>query len=150
MEGKTALTRISRLGPVAAVGLAALGAGGCGSGDDYANRARPAAPIVVSASITPREVLVSPKRFGAGAIVLVIANQTDSSHRVTLETDEIGGSSPGLRQETAPINPRDTASLKANVPPGTYSVSVDGAGVRPARLQVGRPRPSAQDELLQP
>ncbi|MEA2272604.1 MAG: hypothetical protein QOI98_1312 [Solirubrobacteraceae bacterium] len=135
---------------MAALAFGALVVAGCGSGKDYANSPRPAAPIVITASITPARVLVSPHSFGAGPISLVIANETSSSHRVTLETDQIGGSSAGLRQETAPINPRDTASLKVDVPQGSYVVRVDGGSIRAARIDVGPPRPSAQDKLLQP
>jgi hypothetical protein len=135
---------------MAALALGAVVAAGCGSGKDYANRDRPASPIVVTASITPERALVSPREFGAGAIVLVIANETGTSHRVTLHTEEIGNSTPALRQETAPINPHDTASLKVDLHPGTYVLEVDGGSTRPARIEVGPPRPSAQDKLLQP
>ena len=135
---------------MAALALGALLAAGCGSGKDYANNPRPATPIVVTASITPERALVSPREFGAGPISLVIANETAASHRVTVRTDEIGGSSPALRQETAPINPHDTASLKVNLEPGTYVLEVDGGSIRAARIEVGPPRESAQDKLLQP
>jgi len=135
---------------MAALALGAIVVAGCGSGKDYANRPRPAAPIVITASIDAKRVLVSPRSFGAGPIVLIIANQTAASHRVTLQTDAIGGSSTGVRQETAPINPRDTASLKADVPQGSYALRVDGGTISSARIEVGPPRPSAQDKLLQP
>ena len=135
---------------MAALALGALLAAGCGSGEDYANKPRPASPIVVTASVTPERALVSPREFGAGPIVLVIANETAASHRVTLRTDDIGSSTPALRQETAPINPHDTASLKANLEPGTYVLEVDGGSIRAARIEVGAPRESAQDKLLQP
>jgi hypothetical protein len=36
------------------------------------------------------------------------------------------------------------------VQPGTYSISADGGGSRPAELTVGPKRPSAQNQLLQP
>jgi hypothetical protein len=135
---------------MAALAFGALIVAGCGSGKDYANSPRPAAPIVITSSITPQRVLISPSSFGAGPISLVIANETGTSHRVTLETDQIGGSSAGIRQETAPINPRDTATLKVDVPQGTYVLRVDGGTIRSARIEVGPPRPSAQDKLLQP
>jgi hypothetical protein len=69
---------------------------------------------------------------------------------VTLESAEKAGSGPGLRQETAPISPRDTATLKADVKPGRYTVHVRGGGILAARLQVGSQRASAQNDLLQP
>ena len=127
-------------------------ASGCGSGnDDYQNRPRPPAPLVVSASINNERVAVSPRRFGGGPITLVITNQSSSKQQVTLETSGGPGSGPGSRPvQTGPINPRETASVKADVSRGTYALRVDGDGVAAARLVVGQQRPSAQNELLQP
>ncbi len=125
-------------------------AAACGEEDDYANRARPPSPIVISASISPDRVSVSPRQFGAGPVTLIVANQTERAQEITLETDEIGGSGPGIQQRTGPINPGDTASLKANLEQGTYRVGVDGQNIRAAALNVGEARPSAQNELLQP
>ena len=124
----------------------------CGSsGGDYKNEPRPAAAIVVSASIDDSHIQVSPHRFGAGPITLVITNQSDASQQVTLETADTPGSGPGRRAvETGPINPRETASVKADVQRGTYTLHVSGDGVRAAKLLVGRARKSSQNELLQP
>ena len=122
---------------------------GCGGEDDYANNPRPPRPIVVSASIADDKVSVSPTEFGAGPITLIVTNQTSASHQVTLETDEPAGSPPGIRQQTAPINPRDTASLQADVRKGTYALRA-GQGIAPAKIAVGSKRPSAQNDLLQP
>jgi hypothetical protein len=135
-----------------AVAAVAAVASGCGSGnDDYANKPRPPAPLVVSASISNQRVAVSPHRFGGGPITLVITNQSSSKQQVTLETSGGPGSGPGARPvQTGPINPRETASVKADVSSGTYALRVDGDGVAPARLVVGQKRPSAQNELLQP
>jgi hypothetical protein len=147
MEEESPLTW--RRTTMAALALGALVAG-CGSGKDYANNSRPASPIVVTASITPDRALASPREFGAGPIVLVIANETAASHRATLRTDDVGGTSEAIRQQTAPINPHDTASLKVTLQQGTYVLEVDGGSIRPARLEVGAPRESAQDKLLEP
>ena len=133
-----------------ATGVAVLLAG-CGGSDDstYANEPRPPAPLVVSASIGSDKVSVSPRKFGAGPITLIVTNQTGQSRELTLETDEIGGG-PGIRQTSGPINPGDTASLKADLKRGTYRVAVDGKQIAAARLNVGAERESAQNELLQP
>jgi hypothetical protein len=132
-------------------GLAVLAAAaGCGAETDYANRPRPPAPINVTALIDDRRVEVSPRTFGAGPIILTIANESSSSQEVTLETDEIDGDRPGLRQRTSPVNPSGTASLKVDVTEGTYRLSVGSERIRPASVDVGELRPSAQDELLQP
>ena len=130
---------------------AAAFASGCGNNeDDYKNEARPPAPIVVSASISSDRVSVSPRSFGAGPITLIVTNQTDSAQELTLETDEIGGDAPGIEQQTGPISPGDTASLKADLREGTYRVGVNGRGIAEAALDVGESRESAQDQLLQP
>jgi hypothetical protein len=123
---------------------------GCGGESDYANKPRPATPINVTAAIHDDEISVSPKTFGAGPIVMIVSNQTGEAQTVTLETDELGGSRPGLTQSTDPIEPRGTATLKVDVREGDYSVSVKGAGVEPADVKVGRDRKSAQDDLLEP
>jgi hypothetical protein len=132
-------------------GALALGVVACGSGGgDYKNELRPPSPIVVTASVSKDEVSVSPRKLGAGPISLIVTNQTGASQQVTIESDTTPGSGPGVRQETAPINPRDTATLKADVAPGTYRVHVVGDGIRAATFRVGKPRPSAQNDLLQP
>ena len=140
----------TRVRATAMLGSTVLLVGACGGEGDYANEARPPTPIVVSASISQDRISVSPERFGAGPVTLIVSNQTDAAQEVTLETDEIGGNATGVQQESGPINPGDTASLKAELEQGTYRVGVNGAGIEPSALQVGEPRESAQDELLQP
>ena len=90
---------------------------------------------------------VSPKRFGAGPITLIVTNQTGASQQLTVE---INSGQAGFKGRTGPINPRDTGQLKADLARGTYSVHVDGNSIRAARLTVGRKPASAQNDLLQP
>lgn len=130
--------------------IAIVGATGCGAAADYANDPRPPAPIVLTASISDQRVSVSPRTFGAGPISLIVVNQTRAAQRVTLESDDAAGEGPGLRQETAPISPSDTATLKAEVHPGRYTVHVRGDDIAAAALRVGPERASAQNDLLQP
>jgi hypothetical protein len=134
--------------PLAAAAVVALA--GCGTSTDYKNEPRPPSLIVITASIDDQRVSVSPQTFGAGPISLIVTNQTNTAQSVTLESADKAGSGPGLRQETAPISPRDTATLKANVKPGRYTVHVRGDGIVAARLSVGPQRASAQNDLLQP
>ena len=129
---------------------ALVGVVGCGSSSGYKNDPRPPSPIVLTGSIDDQRVSVSPQRFGAGPISLIVTNQTDTAQSVTLESADKAGSGPGLRQVTAPISPQDTATLKADVNPGRYTVHVRGDGISPARLRVGPERASAQNDLLQP
>jgi hypothetical protein len=132
---------------VPCIALATALVAGCGSDTSYKNEPRPPSPIVVTASINQNAVAVSPKRFGAGPITLIVTNQTGASQQLTVE---INNGQAGFKGRTGPINPRDTGQLKGNLGRGTYSVHVDGGGIRPARLTVGRERPSAQNDLLQP
>jgi hypothetical protein len=138
----------SRLAAPALALAAAAFVVGCGSSGTYKNRPRPASPIVITAAITPDTVSVSPKNFGAGPITLVVTNQTEKSQRLTLSRQVNG--QPQANGETGPINPHDTASLKADVDPGDYTVSVDGNSIEPAKLTVGEERKSAQNDLLEP
>jgi hypothetical protein len=134
---------------IAAV-LAALAASGCGESTTRRNDARPAAPITITASVSRDRVSVSPARFGAGPVRLIVVNQTSAAQQVTLESALAPGEGPGVRQQTAPINPQDTATLAADVRPGRYMVRVSGDAIKRATLRVGRDRPSAQNDLLQP
>ncbi len=133
---------------VAALGISAtLAAAGCGSSDDYKNKPRPPAPILVTAYISDEGVSVSPSKFGAGPVNLVITNQSAAAQQITFES---AGSDVGFTQQTGPINPRDTATLKANIPEGAAVVKVDGSAIKPAKITVGSERASAQNDLLQP
>jgi hypothetical protein len=125
---------------------------GCGSTQRDAHTGlAPASSVVVSASIDDRAVSISPRRLGAGPITLVITNQSSTAQQVTLETAADPGGGPGERAvQTGPISPRETASVNADVKTGTYALHVAGDDVRAARLVVGRPRPSAQNDLVQP
>ena len=140
-------TATSRAVAAGIAGAAALATAGCGSTEQRPNLPWPPVRIVLTGSISTDRVSVSPRRFGAGPVSLVVANLTDTSQQVTLET---AGSRAGIRQQTAPINPRDTAELRADLSTGRYTVKVSGGGITAATLRVGRRRPSAQNDLLQP
>jgi hypothetical protein len=132
---------------VPCLAVAAATVVGCGGGNSYKNEPRPPSPIVVTASISKNAVSVSPKKFGAGPITLIVTNQTGASQQLTVE---VNNGQAGFKGRTGPINPRDTGQLKGNLAQGTYSVHVDGNSIRAAQLKVGKQRASAQNELLQP
>jgi hypothetical protein len=121
---------------------------GCGSGKTYRNNPRPPQTIVVAAAISPGGITVSPSSFGAGLIQLVVTNLTTSSQQLEVVSRGSGGTA--VAQQTGPINPQDTAQLKANLGPGAYNVRVSDSSVKGAVLRVGAQRPSAQNQLLQP
>ena len=128
--------------------LAATGLAACGGSETYENAPRPPKTIVITAAVLPDKVSVSPTTFGAGPISLVIANQTDASQQITIVRQVNGQPQPG--EQTGPINPNDTATLKAEVEQGDYEIRVEGDGIKPAKVSVGAERESAQNELLQP
>lgn len=139
--------------PWTAAGVAvalALGIGGCGADNEFANDERAPAAITLSASITPANVTVSPSRFGAGTIELIASNLTSTSQQVTLRSETLAGAADPLEQRTGPINPGDTASLTADLAQGTYRVTARSSVIAPATIRVGPRRASAKDRLLQP
>ena len=136
-------------GTLTAVAAAAAVAGCGGGSDDYENRPRPASPINITAAISDKKISISPKEFGAGPVTIVVSNQTASEQTVTLETEELGGDKPGIKESSDPIAPRGTGTLTADVRQGSYAISVSD-GPEPVTIDVGRERASAQDRLLQP
>ena len=134
-----------------ALSAAAALATGCGSTDSYDNASRPAAPVNVAVSITPDGVRVSPDGIGAGPVVLLVSNQSRTSRDLTL-TGAAGDNAGCVTADASsgPINPDGVARLQVDLVEGACDVGVDDGGLAPARLTVGPPRASAQDELLQP
>jgi hypothetical protein len=138
--------------PWAATGVAValtLVALACGGDEEFANRPRPPETLQISAVVAATRVTLSPSRFGAGPVELIASNQTAISQRLTLRSEWLAAGADPLNQRTAPINPGDTASLKADLSEGIYSVSAGGT-ISPARIRVGPQRASAEDRLLQP
>jgi hypothetical protein len=66
-----------------------------------------------------------------------------------VQTQELGGSKPGIKQSSNTIDPNDTGTMKVDVREGQYEVSAKGR-VAPASVTVGKDRASAQDQLLEP
>lgn len=146
-EMESALHTRMRRTVTVGLGMLTLAVAGCGDNSTYKNENRPPSPITVTASISDRSVSVSPSKFGAGPVNLVIANESGSAQRVTFESD---GSSAGFRHQTGPINPGAPTTLVVDVPTGAAVLRVGDSGIQPARVTVGAKRPSAQNELLQP
>src|SRR3954452_23442233 len=124
---------------------------GCGDNNDYKNDPRPASPINVTAFVSAKRVSVSPNAFGAGPIVVIVTNQSNSSQDVTFQTSTAGsGGKDEVTQSTGPINPGDTGQIKLDVVQGKYQVKTGDGGISPASVSVGPKRASAQNDLLQP
>ncbi len=126
------------------LGLSA-GLTACGGASRYANAPSPPPPTVVGAAITPDGVSLDRSRLGAGLVKLVVTNQTGSSQQLVLQS--AGGA---FQQQTSPINPADTAELRAQLGAGTYTVAVKDAGVRAARLAVDPAGRAVHGRLLLP
>ena len=125
---------------------------GCGSEDtaEFQNKPRPPAPINITAAISDDRVRVSPVSFGSGPVVFIISNQSGTAQTVTFETDELGGDTGGIQRSTREIASRSTGQLKVDPPEGTYKLSASAGDIRPAAIEVGARRESAQNDLLQP
>jgi hypothetical protein len=136
--------RMLSLGALSALALVAVG---CGGGGSFANNPRPPVPVTVTAAIRADGVVISPSKLGAGPITLIATNETGSSQTLTVSQD--AGSTSDSSASTGPINPEGVGQVKVDLARGRYTVRPSGAA-KPAILSVGKSRPSAQNELLQP
>ena len=128
-------------------GLLLALAAGCGNETTHVNDDRPASAVNVTASIVDGELTVSPTQFGAGPVRFLVTNQTDEPLRLTFET---AGSEAGTTARSPSIAPGSVASLQADTEEGEYELRASDEAIPPVAISVGAPRPSGQDELLQP
>jgi hypothetical protein len=129
---------------LAALTLAVAGAS-CGD-DDFANEPRPAAPVVLTAKVDSKQIVVSPAKLGAGLVNITVSNQSEDPVRLTL----VGpGSEDNL--EGSEVPPGGVGNLKASLDEGDYEVNGgERSDARPAKLKVGPPRPSSSGDVLLP
>jgi hypothetical protein len=156
--------------------LSVLAAGalvtGCGDDDDFENEPRPPVPIQLTGVITDERVTVSPRTIAPGPIVLIISNQTDRPHGLTLQGGE---GERRVNEEVDEVAPGDTGTLQATLSENSYEVKANSKGavepedvIRPATIRIdekpaeeckrleeqGRSDPlcrgSSSDELLLP
>ncbi len=146
-----------------------LGAAGCGSGTQFANKPRPPVPVDLSVYIDNGRVSVSPTSVGAGPIIFIVTNQARRTESLTIAPAGTG-SSP--LASTGPINPQATAQVTVNLSsPGDYKVATAApgpggrrtdaqlatqvqaqaqSGIRSAALHIGPARENGSSALLQP
>ncbi len=133
------------------VGTVSILALGCGE-DDFENRPRPPVPVELTGVIQEDEVTISPngrdRKIGAGPFLIIVSNQTEDAHTVTLEGDRI-------RERVGPIQPLDTATIQKTLPRGVYEVRAGSdvavpREIRPAELRIGPPRDPSNNRLLLP
>jgi hypothetical protein len=139
--------------------VAATVAAGCGGGGHYPNQPRPPSPVNMTVYINDQRVSVSPSSVGAGPVQLIVTNQASNSESLTVLA---AGSAAGQPlADTGPISPQGTAQVTVNLNSGNYTVataphaSTEAANVAPGGIQaalvhVGKPRPGASNQLLQP
>jgi hypothetical protein len=103
--------------------------------------------------VNARQVSVSPASVGAGPVVFLVSNSATNTELVTIRPTGGGGSAAS----TGPINPGTSAQVQADLARGSYTVSTSPAGgattgraIKPARLNIGKPRPNGNNSVLQP
>jgi phage tail sheath gpL-like len=140
--------------------VAATAVAGCGGGSHYANQPRPPQPVNLTVYINDQRVSVSPASVGAGPVQLIVTNQASNSE--SLSVLRAGATAAQSLADTGPISPQGTAQVTVNLnSPGTYTVGISPkpstqasaatpTGIQAAVLHVGRHRPSASSQLLQP
>jgi hypothetical protein len=109
--------------------------------------------------INDQRISVSPTSVGAGPVQLIVTNQASNSESLTVLP---AGSAAGQPlADTGPISPQGTAQVTVHLNTGDYTVataphaSTEAAnatpgGIQAALVHVGKPRPSASSQLLQP
>lgn len=131
-----------------AIAIAALPAlAACGD-KDFANNARPPAPVGLTGVIQDDKVTLSPAKVGAGQVTITVSNQTGGPKSITLE----GGS---ITETVGPVGSLDTAEITRTLEPGSYEVRAGSARavrkeIAPAELSIGKERMSSSGELLLP
>jgi len=137
------------------IGMLAIGAlavSGCGGTSQGATQPRPPAPVNLTVYIDNGRVSVSPATVGAGPVAFIITNQANHAESLAILS---AGSAGQPLANTGPINPQATAQVTVEFStPGRYSLATGGdAGgpsIRAASLLIGKPRPSSDNQLLQP
>jgi hypothetical protein len=127
--------------------IAALLVAGCGD-DDFENEPRPPVPVELTGVIHDDALTVSPSKVGAGQVTITISNQTDGAKTVTLEGD-------AFEEQVGPVEPLDVAEITRTLEPGSYEVRAGSERavrkeIKPATLDIGKPRETSSGEVLLP
>jgi hypothetical protein len=111
--------------------------------------------VQLAVLIAPRAVEASPARLGAGPVALEITNQAARTLRLTV------ADRAGKAGSSAPIDPGGTGEMTVELVHGAYTINAvathssdaqlaSGDAISPAHLEVGPPRASGNNTLLQP
>src|SRR3954471_20475324 len=128
--------------------MVAFALAGCGGGKDFANKPRPPVTLELTGVITKNKVTISPRKVGAGPVVITVSNQSGASRTLTLDGN-------GIQESVGPINPLDTAKLQKTLKPGRYTVKAGSEAataktIRQEILVIGKERASASNKVLLP
>lgn len=129
-----------------ATGVLALA--GCGEDEQFANEPSPPPPVTVTALVDAQSVSVSPARFGAGVVRIIIANQSDEPQTVGLRAED--EEEAPVTRTTDPIAVGGTGALKLDLEPGTYRLGTEGERIEDGLLKIGPRRPEGRSQLLLP
>jgi hypothetical protein len=121
---------------------------GCGGGSHFKNETRPPVPVQLTGVVTDRAVQISPGKVGAGPVIIVVSNQTNGAHTLTLEGN-------GTTDTVGPVNPMGTGKLQQSLKPGTYTLKAgsqqaSSQSIAPGRVTVTKERQSSSNDLLLP
>ena len=125
-----------------------LALAGCGGGKDFENKPRPPVTLELTGVITKDEVTISPRKVGAGPVVITVSNQSGAKRTLTLDGNDV-------QEIVGPIEPLSTAKLQKTLTPGRYTVKAGSEAatakeIKPATLVIGKERASASDKVLLP
>lgn len=122
---------------------AALLVMGCGA-QSRDNKDRPPTVVELNAVVTGEQVTIAPAEVGAGPLVLIVSNQSQTVQNLKLVGDQVA-------QSFRRLEPGDTTEFQTSLVPGDYTLSAGAlSSVREAELRVGPERPSGQNDLLLP
>jgi hypothetical protein len=133
---------------LATFATAAILVAGCGD-DDFENQARAPVRLELSAVVQPDRVTVSPSRnLGAGPFEIILSNQTDDPHTITLEGETI-------MERAGSVEPGDTLTIRRTLAPGSYELRAGSEQavrkeIEPAVIDVGAERKNSNSDLLLP
>ena len=121
---------------------------GCGGGSHFKNETRPPVPVQLTGVVNDRAVQISPKKVGAGPVIIIVSNQTNGAHTLTLEGN-------GTTDTVGPVNPMGTGKLQQSLKPGTYTLKAGSPQataqpIAPGRVTVTKERQSSSNDLLLP